>query len=110
MDFIEGLPKSKGYNVILVIVDMFTKYAHFVALKHPFTARTVAIALYDNVIKLHGLPSQWFLTGTKYLLAQCGKNYLGWWVPSLCIAQHIIPKLMGKQRELINVWRCISDV
>jgi hypothetical protein len=56
MDFIEGLPKSEGNNVILVIVDRFTKYAHFVPIKHLFIARTIAKAVYDNVVKLHGLP------------------------------------------------------
>ena len=42
MDFIEGLPKSKAKDVILVVVDQFTKYAHFIALAHPYTAATVA--------------------------------------------------------------------
>lgn len=42
--------------MILVVVDRFTKYAHFMALKHPYTAPSVATLLYDNVFKLHGMP------------------------------------------------------
>ena len=56
LDFIEGLPMSGNCNVILVIVDRFTKYAHFLPLKHPFTAGQVANLLLDSVIKLHGVP------------------------------------------------------
>jgi hypothetical protein len=42
MDFIDGLPMSKGKNGILVIVDRFSKYAHFIPLADPFTTLTVA--------------------------------------------------------------------
>jgi hypothetical protein len=57
MDFIEGLPKSNTYSVILVVVDQFTKYAHFYPLKHPFTAKSVAQVFFNNVVKLHGVPT-----------------------------------------------------
>lgn len=56
MDFIEGLPKSGGKDVILVVVDRFTKYSHFLALSHPFSAQSVAKVFLDSIYKLHGQP------------------------------------------------------
>jgi hypothetical protein len=57
MDFIEGLQKSEGHNVILVVVDRLTKFAHFIPVKHPYSAATIAQLFMDNVVKLHGLPN-----------------------------------------------------
>jgi hypothetical protein len=57
MDFIDGLPKSGQYDCILVIIDKYTKYGHFIPLSHPFTALTVAQKYIDTIYRLHGLPS-----------------------------------------------------
>ena len=55
IDFVEGLPLSKGKEVIFVVVDRLTKYAHFVGLKHLYTTATMAQTYIDHVFKLHGL-------------------------------------------------------
>ena len=51
MDFVEGLPRSQGKEVIWVVVDRLSKYAHFVALTHPYFAETVAQSYLDNIFK-----------------------------------------------------------
>ena len=57
IDFIVGLPKSEGKNIIMVVVDRITKYAHFCDLSHPFSASIVALAFMNTVQKIHGNPN-----------------------------------------------------
>jgi hypothetical protein len=71
MDFIEGLPKSGYANCILVMVDKFSKYSHFVPLLHPFIATKVAKAFLHNVYKLHGLLVAIISDRDKFFLNHC---------------------------------------
>lgn len=57
MDFIEGLPKSKGKSVIWVIIDRLTKHAHFISLSHPYTAQSLVPIFLHNNFKLHSFPA-----------------------------------------------------
>ena len=55
MDFVEGLPKSLGYEVIFVVVDRLTKYVHFLTLSHAYTATKLGNVFMKEVFRLHGM-------------------------------------------------------
>jgi len=55
LDFIERLPASQGKDTIMVVVDRLNKLAHFLPLKHLFTAKSVAEKFIEGIIKLHGM-------------------------------------------------------
>jgi hypothetical protein len=56
LDCIEGFPSSKSFDTILVVIVKFTKYGHFIPIKHPYTTLIVAKCYMDNIYRLHGLP------------------------------------------------------
>jgi len=56
LDFIEALPRVNGKSVILSVVNRFSKYCHFIALAHPYTAESVAQAFFADIVRLHGVP------------------------------------------------------
>uniref|UniRef100_A0A0A8YDI1 Integrase catalytic domain-containing protein n=1 Tax=Arundo donax TaxID=35708 RepID=A0A0A8YDI1_ARUDO len=75
MDFIEGLPKSKGNDAILVVVDRFTKYSHFIALSHPYTVQQVVQLFIEHVFKLHGMPVSIISDRDRILVANCSLKF-----------------------------------
>lgn len=50
MDFVESVPKSKGWDTVLVVVNRLTKCAHYIGLKHPFSAESVAVVFVKEVV------------------------------------------------------------
>ena len=100
MDFVEGLPKSNNKDVILVIVDRFTKYAHFLPLSHPFTVQDVITLFLENIFKLHGISLlSSSLIEIEYSQAIYGKLYSNHW-ELICISVQLTnQKQMDKLRE-----------
>ena len=69
MDFVLGLPKTRGgRDSILMVVDHFSKMAHFIACTKVGNASHVVGLYFEHVVRLHGIPRTIVLDrDTKFL-------------------------------------------
>ncbi|XP_063800275.1 uncharacterized protein LOC134968692, partial [Pseudophryne corroboree] len=58
MDFITDLPMCNKFNTIWVVVDRFTKMAHFIPLTGLPSASKLAQVFIQEIFRLHGLPEE----------------------------------------------------
>jgi transposase InsO family protein len=56
MDFVTDLPVVQGFDAILVVVDRFTKMAHFLPCTKTISSEGTADLVMKDVFRLHGLP------------------------------------------------------
>lgn len=57
MDFVTGLPRSqRGHDAVWVIVDRFTKTAHFLPIRATDGAEALSKLYIEEIVKLHGVP------------------------------------------------------
>lgn len=64
MDFIEGLPKASGFEV-----DRFSKYGHFLALKHSYNVKAMDDLFIKEVVRLHSYPKSIIFDRDKVFLS-----------------------------------------
>uniref|UniRef100_A0A8C5MA29 Uncharacterized protein n=1 Tax=Leptobrachium leishanense TaxID=445787 RepID=A0A8C5MA29_9ANUR len=57
MDFLVDLPPSSGHMVIFVVVDRFSKMAHFIPLKKLPSSNELAHIFTKEIFRLHGIPN-----------------------------------------------------
>lgn len=56
MDFITGFLRSqKGHDTILVVIDRFSKVAHFLPVKETITASQLADLYIFRIVSLYGV-------------------------------------------------------
>ena len=85
MDFIVKLPKSKGYDSILVVVDRFSKMCHLIPCQERIDASHTADLFLKNVVKLHGLPID--------IVSDRGPQFVSKFWASMCEQMEISRKL-----------------
>jgi len=110
MDFVLCLLRtSRGLDSILVVVDRFSKMAHFIACGKTDDASHVAKLVFREVVRLHGLPTSTVSDRDVKFMSYFWKTLWRLCGTTLKFSAAFTLKRMGKLRLLTSVWGSYLD-
>uniref|UniRef100_A0A674MXQ5 Gypsy retrotransposon integrase-like protein 1 n=1 Tax=Takifugu rubripes TaxID=31033 RepID=A0A674MXQ5_TAKRU len=112
VDFITGLPPSQGHEIVLTVVDRFSKSAHFIPLpKLPSAAETGEL-LVQHVFRLHGLPTDIVSDRGPQFCSQVWKSFCSALGASVSLTSGYHPQANGQaertNQSLEDALRCVA--
>lgn len=113
INFVMGLPRTqKGFDSVFVVVDKFSKMAHFMPCKSTNDASHIADLFFKEVVRIHGLPSSIVSDGDVRFVAQFWRILWKKLGTNLSFGSTYHPQTYRKievvNRSLGNLLRCLT--
>ena len=98
MDFILSLPKLEKKNVVMVVIDILTKYAQFCSLSHTFKEIAIVATLWKQFKSYIETQRLLKVIEIQFSLVIFGLNYFIFWAPNSLTPHLAILNMMCKIR------------